>query len=324
MSLGLGWLGVGLCSTILPGVLRKDQEVQEVTVLAPSAERNRQRLGRELRFAREAAGYTQQQVASLLDCEQGKVSKIERAFGSINENDLDQMLLVYEVAAEKKIELRQLHANSAIPRAVPGYPARSAEFARMMTAETEAEEILSWHSERVPGPCQHLRYMFKQFELDRRGQRDRVSAAQSALDMRRQIFTADPPPRYHVVLSQSSFYRLPGGWSCDLELDQIDQFRTLLDQYPQFDLRILPYTAKLAYVDTDFTVLKFRQDTQVTAPQEDFVFLEHAGGAEIVKDTAKFFEHWVLLAQEALSREETVAYLDERRDDLIRGRGLRW
>jgi transcriptional regulator with XRE-family HTH domain len=292
--------------------------------LAESSEVNRQRLGRELRVAREAAGLTQDGIASLLRCRQGKIAKIEGKLVAISPDDLEDMLHYYKLPASKKAELRELHAHSVIARAVPGYPVRSDAFAKLVSAETDAAEILSWHSERVPGPLQHIRYMLKQFQLDRGGQRDSVRAAMAARQTRLNVFYVRRPPRYRVILSQSSFYRLPGGWSRELELDQIGQLQSLLTMNPQFELMILPYTANVAYVDTDFAVLRFRRDSPATAHQDDFVYLEHAGGGQLMKDTTKFIEHWEVLAQAALTRDATVAFLAQRFNELVDSHGLSW
>lgn len=223
---------------------------------------------------------------------------------NIADHDLDDLMHHYQLSESKKEEWRALHRNSTVPRAVPGYP-RSEAFLKLTSFETDAAEILSWHSERVPGPLQHKHYMLKQFELDKIGKRQDVIPALNARASRHDIFTVDDPPHYRVVLSESSLYRLPGGWNRELELDQIDKFQRLLADYPLFDLRILPFTANVPYADTDFAVLRF-------ATEDDFVYLEHPGGAQTLNDIGKFVEYWDLLAAAALSRDETVAFLKRR------------
>lgn len=289
----------------------------QVAGLTKSSEVSRQRLGRELRHARKAAGRTQSEAAAALRCGQGKVAKIEGTLVNISERDLDELMYYYKLPEMKKAVLRELHRSSTVPRAVPGYPARSEAFAKLVSVETDAAEILGWHSERVPGPLQHPRYMLKQFELDQTGKREFVRSALAARKTRVSIFNVERPPHYRVVLSESSLYRLPGGWTPELELDQIGTLRSLLTMYPRFELRILPFAANLAYADPDFTLLRFAREPSSIVNHEDFVYLEHVGGAQIVKDLTKFVEYWEVLVKASLSREETLAFLNRRFDELV-------
>ncbi|HJP73853.1 MAG TPA: helix-turn-helix transcriptional regulator [Pseudonocardiaceae bacterium] len=285
--------------------------------MTKSSEGSRQRLGRELRYARKAAGRTQSEAAAVLRCGQGKVAKIEGTLVNIGERDLDELMYYYKLPELKKAELRELHRISTVPRAVPGYPGRSEAFVKLVSAETDASEILGWHSERVPGPLQHVRYMLKQFELDQTAKRESVRTALAARRSRLNIFNVDRPPHYRVVLSESALYRLPGGWTPKLELDQIGTLRSLLKMYRGFELRILPFAANLAYADPDFTLLRFARGTSAAVDHEDFVYLEHIGGAQIVKDISKFIEYWDVLVKASLSREESLAWLNQRFDHLV-------
>ena len=285
--------------------------------MAKSSEVSRQRLGRELRQARKASGRTQTEVAAVLRCGQGKIAKIEGTLVNIGERDLDELMYYYKLPEPKKAELRELHRISTVARAVPGYPARSEAFAKLVSVETDAVEILGWYSERVPGPLQHARYMLKQFELDQTGKRESVRPALAARKSRLGIFNIDQPPHYRVVLSESAFYRLPGGWTPKLELDQIGTLRSLLTMYRRFELRLLPFAADLAYADPDFTLLRFAPEPSSARYHEDFVYLEHVGGAQIIKDVSKFVEYWDVLVKASLSREETLAWLNRRFDHLV-------
>lgn len=285
--------------------------------MAQSPEHNRFRLGRELNFARKAAGRTQHETAVGLGFGQGKVSKIEHGTVNIAWGDLTELLHYYKVAESKRTELLELHRNAVVPRTGRGDRPRPEAFIKLISVETDAEEVLSWHSERIPGPLQHTRYMLKQFELDQPGKRQAVRAAVAERTSRLDLFTVDNPPRYRVILSESSLFRLPGGWSPDLELDQIRNLQALLSDYPQFELRILQFTANVANADTDFAVLRFAPDALV--PHKDFVYLEHVANANTIedaKDIDVFVEYWNKLATAALDREGTIAFLGRRAETL--------
>jgi transcriptional regulator with XRE-family HTH domain len=278
--------------------------------LAQNPRQDRFRLGRALKAARNAAGRTQDETAARLGCGQGKVSKIEGSTVNVSEDDLCELLDLYRVSDTEATALRELHRGATVPRTTPGGRPRPAAFNELVAVECDASEILSWHSERIPGPLQHTRYMLKQYELDRPGKRSAVRTAVAERVSRLGIFTVSNPPRYRVILSESSLRRLPGGWTPDLELDQIRNLETLSSDYPQFELRILPFTANIAHADTDFAVLRFAPGAPVT--HYNFVYLEHIADAEIVKDVDPFTEYWDVLSAAALTRDETVAFMARR------------
>lgn len=282
--------------------------------MAQSPEQNRFHLGRALTVARKAAGRTQNETAIELGFGQGKLSKIEHGTVNTSSRDLGDLLAYYHVPEPDQARLRELHGNAIVPRGSAGACTRPDAFVQLIAVETDAAEILSWHSERIPGPLQHVRYMLKQFELDRPGKRQAVRAAVAERMSRLDIFTVDNPPNYRVILSESSLYRLPGGWTPDLELDQIRNFETLLADHPRFELSILPFTANIPHADTDFAVLRFAPDS--TTPHGDFVYLEDVADAHIVKDVDTFAQYWERLSAAALTREETIGFLARRAERL--------
>lgn len=260
----------------------------------------------------------------MLGCQQGKISKIEGQTCKIDTEELDTLAQFYKLSASKTAELRELHQNSTVPQKTPGYPLHTPEFARLVSVETDAQEILSWHSERIPGPLQHLRYMSKQLELDQPDNRQFVAAAYAARKSRLNIFTVERPPRYRVILSESSIHRMPGG-SRELAIDQIKNLLDLVTRYEQFELRIIPFSANLPYADSDFAVLRFPPELAESGSHDDFVYLEHRGGGEILKDLSKFVEYWDhTLTKAALGCDETVVFLSRRMDELSKSRSVSW
>ena len=82
--------------------------------------------------------------------------------------------------------------------------------------------------------------------------------------------------------------------------------------------------AKLTYADSDFAVLRFPEELLAAKSHHDFVYLEHPGGGDIVKDLAKFLEYWDVLTAAALTRDKTVAFLDRRVEELRGDRDSGW
>lgn len=272
----------------------------------------RRQLGRALRKAREQAGLTQSTVAKRLGCGQAKINKIETTLVAISLDELETLIALYGIADLKAAELRALasqdHADG--PRRTVASPAWSA-FEQLRDLEQDARDILCWHSERIPKPLQSEYYLLKQHHADTKTPADVVRLLRQ-LEARARIFTIDDPPLYRVILSESSLRRMPGGRSPKLVVDQVEHLLGLMNRYERLRLQILTFQAMIAFVDTDFQILRFAGD------EPDFAYVEAAGGArtfERAEEINRFEEHWRELSSAALSLGETKAYLERLLDD---------
>ena len=255
-----------------------------------------------------AAGLTQSAVARELICTQGKINKIETTLVAVSMNELEMMLVLYDLSAEKAAELRALAAQDHVdgPQRTSYSPAWSA-FGELSDLEPDAQEILCWHSERIPGPLQSEQYMLKQHHPDTMTTPDVVRLLLQRR-ARAQIFSIEDPPLYHVVLSESSLHRMPGGRNPTLVIDQCEHLLNLVGQYSRLVLQILPFDAPVRFVSSDFKILRFADE------QDDFAYIEHPGGARTFKnfkDLAKFAEHWEQLRDAALSVGDSRIFLEE-------------
>jgi hypothetical protein len=161
------------------------------------------------------------------------------------------------------------------------------------------------HSERIPRPLQSEAYLLRQYQTDL-----------NALDVtnivrqwkaRTRIFTMDDPPHYRAILSESSLRRMPGG-RLDLIFDQAEHLLDLMRRYDRLTLRIVTFDADIPFFDTDFVVLRFDGD------ERDFAYIEGPAGARNFRaagDVATFVETWEQLRDAALSRDETMRFLDD-------------
>jgi transcriptional regulator with XRE-family HTH domain len=267
----------------------------------------RRRLGRELRKARQAAKLTQAAVAEALGCGQAKVNKIENTLVEIDAKDLDRMLELYQPPADKAGEIRALAPRGRRRRRRTSLPPMSKEFAHLVEFEMDAVELLSLHSERIPGPLQAEQYVLRQSRSYART----TAGVVELLEHRRtraEIFTMARPPRYRVILSESSLLRLPGGRSPDLELEQSEHLLGLAMAHEHIELHVLPFTAPAGYVGGDFVLAMFGGK----AP--DFGYLEYPGGAYLVNRPNRLAElraHWDELCGHALSTSESLKFLNE-------------
>jgi transcriptional regulator with XRE-family HTH domain len=275
----------------------------------------RQQLGRLLRRAREAAGLTQTAVARRLECGQAKINKIETKLVRIDPPDLDRLIALYGVAPAAAVELRQLAELDRQEGPVRTRASTSlAAFDELGELEPEAREILCWHSERIPGPLQSEMYILKQHEplLKDNDLKDNDSAEVTRVlrerTARTKLFTVPNPPRYRVILSESSLLRMPGGHITQMVVDQSEHLLTLLDAYDQLELRILTFAANTSYVDSDFELLVFDN-----AKYHDFVYIEYPGGSRKCRNASELNEcreHWETLAAAALSPAASRKFLN--------------
>lgn len=265
----------------------------------------RRQLGNEIRRARMAAGMTQQEVAGLLECGQGKINKIESGAVSIKMGELQRMLEAFDVTkAEAKLMTELAKAGSAQRGQWSGYRSAVPHWFRTFTdLEPAASEILSWHGERIPGPLQSEHYMLTQFTAARAT--DVTAMVSNRLD-RKRILDLKRPPYYRFVLSEAAFRRMPAGPNPSVALDQVEHLLELERKHRKTFIHVLPFEARLPFVPNDFTIMRFSDATR------DFVFVEHVAGGIYIEDETDFelfTDMWDKVRGAALERDETVEFL---------------
>lgn len=270
----------------------------------------RKQLGNELRHARTAVKLTQQQVAAVLGCTQGKINKIESGAVGVKLGDVRTMLDTFGITGDEAETLLDLARAAAGQRGNwSGYRAVVPHWFRTFTdLEPAAAEIMTWHGERIPGPLQSEHYMLKQFT--EAGVTDVTSLVRNRLD-RKAVFDQQQPPYYRFILSESSLRRAPGGHAPAVMLDQVEHLLALGSR-ERIYVHVLPFGARLAAVPNDFTIMRFPDRTR------DFVYVEHSAGGlylDEVKDFQLFVDAWDRLRGAALERHDTRQFLQELADE---------
>src|SRR6476469_993149 len=281
------------------------------TPVSSTVTARRRQLGNEIRRARLAAGMTQQEVAELLGCGQGKINKIEAGAVSVKQADLKQMRDAFG-ASKTEVDMMTELARSSVQRGQwAGYRSAVPHWFRTFTdLEPAASEILSWHGERIPGPLQSEHYMLKQFSEARAT--DVTALVRNRLE-RRQVFDLKRPPFYRFILGEAAFRRMPGGPNASVALDQAQHLLDLEQRYQRTFVHILPFDTKLSFVPNDFTIMRFSDATK------DFVFIEHAAGGTYIDDEGDFelfVDAWDRLRGAALERGETAEFLEKMSQEL--------
>jgi hypothetical protein len=247
-------------------------------------------------------------VARKLDCGQAKINKLETKLVRIDPPELELLLELYALPESAAAELRQLAELDKKDGPTRTKFANSMEaFGELSELEPEACEIRCWHSERIPGPLQSEMYLLKQHE-QLLTDNDAVTDILRERTARTKVFTVPNPPRYRVILSESSFHRMPGGRTTQMVVDQVEHLLGLLDRYEQLELRVLTFDAHILYVDSDFQHLMFDNGRHC-----EFAYIEYPGGSRKCKtpyELRKCQEHWAELEAAALSSADSREFLN--------------
>jgi hypothetical protein len=226
----------------------------------------------------------------------------------IDPPDLEKLIELYGVPADKAAELRRLaELDQQNGPARTKYSNPMAGFSELTDVEPEAREIRCWHSERLPGPLQSEMYILKQHE-PLLTDPDAVTRVLRERTARTKVFTVPDPPRYRVILSESSLHRMPGGRTTQMVVDQVEHLLKLMNTYEQLELRILTFDADILYVDSDFQHLMFDKPWLC-----EFVYIEYPGGARKYKtphELAECREHWEALSAAALDVADSREFLN--------------
>jgi len=247
---------------------------------------------------------TQARAAAALGCRQGKINKIETTQCAVSPKDLNQLLLAYHAPDEVAALVRSLAAHGGPGPLAGARP--SPAFLRLLELERGATEVLSLHSERIPGPLQSEHYMLTQFH--RAGDLTDMASLLFDRQERARLFTRDDPPHYRAVLSESSLHRMPGGRTPALVVDQAEHLLTLGAAHERVAVQVLTFDADVPYLDADFTVLRFAGD------DKDAAYVEYATEGRIsrakrlVDDRIRY---WNRLHHAALSVEDSRKFLED-------------
>lgn len=278
--------------------------------MAHDATKRRLQLGIELAKARQGAKMTQEQAAAALGCKQPKINKMETGGITVSRIDLERLLAVYAVPEALAERLRLLVAQAtAGPSA--GAPANR-EYLKLLDWERVAVEILAFYSERIPNLLQSEAYMLEQYQLA--GQLCDVTAITESRLEREELFLRPRPPQYRVILSVSSFYRMPGGLNARIAVDQIQHMLAMMNKHGDYlSVHVLPWAAKLPYIPHDLTVLKFGRKLK------DRLYHEYGAGEAKVwegqRQVAAHIGYWEAAYAEALSVDDTRAFLHKLMDE---------
>jgi transcriptional regulator with XRE-family HTH domain len=262
----------------------------------------RREIGRQLRDAREAAGFSLTEAAPLLDTSSSSLNRIENGLTRATVHIVRSMMDVYNARLDDLLELvRESRKNGWWAK----YGILSSDFVAL---EAGAAVASDYELSFVPGLLQTADYARALFEAGREPRGADWIQKQSMVRLIRQerLTDADQPLRLEAVIHEFALHHPVGG--AEVMRAQLRHL-ALVTELPTVTLRVLPaaVTAKDA-MRGGFTVLDFPNNTPSSV-----VHLEHALAVERwdkeqwVTKARMQFDH---LRSLALSPADSVALIE--------------
>ncbi len=282
----------------------------------PSSTLPRRQLGRFLREAREASGFTLAAAAKLVDLSPPALQRIETGqTQKVRKQDVRALCELYGVSPEdtqRAIDLADLGRTQSWYHAYGGL--YSTAFNMYVGLESAARQLVTYH-EHVPGLLQTPDYAravigaYPGFndcaDIDRRVE----------LRLKRQAIVTRKvnPVMLEVLLHESALYRVVGGRKV-----MVSQLRHLaeISKLPNVVLRIVPYGAGLIWgmPHGSFTVVEFDTNSKGKPIEPPVVFMEGGPTPDVYLEKPDE----VRLYSELASAIRSVSLDDRQTRDLLR------
>lgn len=241
----------------------------------------RRRLGHELRRLRETAQRTHVDLATLLDCSQAKVSKIESGQLGMRTVELRAVLEYLDVPTEEWEPLLTL-AKESNQRGLwrKNDDVVTTKFATYVALEAEAVDIRMYQTEVVPGLLQTEEYARTVNQATRwREGIDLDRDTEVRMERQGRVLTGEL--KLWVILNEAAIRRVVGG-----EQVMRGQLQHLLElgHQPHITLQVLPFSSGAHPAMTGpFEIARFA-DRKL---DPDVVYLENQTGGLFMEDPAE-------------------------------------
>jgi transcriptional regulator with XRE-family HTH domain len=270
----------------------------------------RRRLGIELRQLREKADLTIEQVATVLEVSDSKISRIENGQVSATPRDVRDMATLYGVTGQRMENLKQLARETREKAWFSSYRDMRISFTEY---EAEASTILTFSPMILPGLFQTpdyaraiirgIRYDLPPEEIDRRVE----------FRMERQARLAEAvPPQLEAVIDEAILHRIVGD-----PMIMHHQLKSLIQTagLPNVTLQLLPFAVGAhAGLDGPFMIIRFLEPTD-----RDMVYFEHTDWEHYLDDPGAIALHLSLFDQikaTASKPDDSLELLSRRAEEL--------
>lgn len=267
----------------------------------------------EMRRLREGSGRSQADAAEFLGCQVPKISLIEGGQRNIRDDDLQKLLVLYEVPESEWDYFKNAARRSREKGWWETYDDGNipASLAQYLGLEQGAEQIRSYHPAIFHGLLQTPEYTAAVLEHSLTGfSPERIRRAAS-LRQRRQavLWREEDPLRLSAVVDESALRRVLGG--PEVMRAQLAHIVDIVSKYPNITVQLLPFDRGV--ISAAFSVLSFPWATD-----PGVVSLEQHGGATIYLDSIDEIDNHSYLFERlrahALSPEESARMMIQAAD----------
>jgi len=259
----------------------------------------------ELRAARERAGLTQREVALSLDWSTSKVIRIEAGASNVSTTDLQAMLKHYGVADDRIGQLVEVAKASRQRAWWDEYRGSlDQDFVTLLELEASTSLIRQFQSLLIPGLLQTEPYAREILKLYAKP--DELDYKVKIRMERQQILDGEDAVKAFFIIDEAAVRRWVGGPGVVRE--QLEKLKEL-NRMPNISIQILTFDKGVHRgMRGHFEVFEFPTDEQ-----DDVVYLEWSGGAQILQNNAAQVSNYVEIFLEL----ETVASPPDKLDAVI-------
>ncbi len=249
----------------------------------------RRRLAAELHRLREEARLTGDEVADHMGWSSSKVSRIENARTGMRLADLRRLLDLYGVDSAACDELLALARDAEQKGWWEAYSGDWPEgFSEFIGMEAEAEVIMNWEPQVVPGLLQtegYAREVIASWQLFTTTPPPAIERRVRARLKRQDVLSGTSLRQLHVIVDESVLLRRYGDSSVmRAQLDRLIQVSTS----PNVTLQIFPLNGEHPLATGAFTLFRFAQVHGLTVP--NVVYIEQMTDSQLIKeDTATYY-----------------------------------
>jgi transcriptional regulator with XRE-family HTH domain len=272
----------------------------------------RRRLRVELKQARQAAGFTQKDVAKALEWSPSKIIRIEAGEVAVTPTDLRVLLDHYGVRDKRRID--DLIVLARASRKQPWNDYRDVYTPQSLTLfgyEPSASIIREFEPLVVPGLLQTEEYA-RAILVDTYGKdKETLDRVVEARLERQELLDRNPPPEMFFILDEAVIRRAVGG--IGVMRRQLNQLGALGSR-PNISIQIVPFTVGAHFgLRGPFTILEFPDPND-----DDLLYLENTGGEVTTREdpklTADYLQAFWDLEAQATDRRDLGAVLKEASD----------
>ncbi|MGH3767803.1 MAG: helix-turn-helix domain-containing protein [Pseudonocardiaceae bacterium] len=262
----------------------------------------RRRLGNALKRARDQAGKTQDEAATVIDAAASKISRLELGQSGIKLTDLALLLDLYGVGGEQAEWMRDLARAGRQRGRWSGYRTVIPDWFRAyVDLEADASEIRWYQPEVVPGILQTEAYIHAMNATAHPRITDEEVNRQVKVRLERQAVVDQPGTTLSFILSESALRRNIG--DAAIMQAQLTHLAEVAER-PNVDLQVLPFDAQTygaAWIG--FTILRFDHDAT-----SDVIYVETYTDGEYLDsqdDVQAYTALWNRLSAAAMGQVES-------------------